>query len=150
MGMPAKSAKLTLLEGNSSRYTKAELERRIENEEKLKMRADNIIAPNWLSADAKKEFNRLAEILLECEVITEADINILALYCDALSEYKSCIKEIKAKGKWVGDKPNPFYVRKEKAFVQLKSAGTELGLSPSARAKLAINMNSEEDDEIDF
>lgn len=148
--MPAKSAKLTLLEGNTSRYTKAELERRIENEEKLKMRSDNIVAPNWLSADAKKEFNRLAELLLECEIITEADINILALYCDALSEYKLCKKMIKQLGALVDGKINPFYVRKEKAFVQLKSAGSELGLSPSARAKLAINMNNEEDDDDDF
>jgi P27 family predicted phage terminase small subunit len=150
MPMPAKSAKLTLLEGNKSRYVKKELEKRIENEEKLKMSAENVVAPSWLDSTAKKEFERLASLLLEVELINEADINTLALYCDALSEYLSCKREIKAKGKWINDKPNPFYLRKKDAAAQMRSLSADLGLSPSARARLSINLDNEDDDEDDF
>ena len=69
MAMPAKSARLSLVNGNKSRYVKAELEKRAKNEEKMKMRADNVKPPEWLSATAKKEFERLAELLLEIEDI---------------------------------------------------------------------------------
>lgn len=150
MPTPAKSAKLTLLEGNKSRYVKSELERRVANEEKLKMSSENIVPPSWLDLTAKKEFERLAKLLLEVELINEADINTLALYCDALSEYLSCKREIKTKGKWIGDKPNPFYLRKKDAAAQMRSYASDLGLSPAARAKLSINLSNEEDDELDF
>ena len=37
MAMPAKSARLSLVNGNKSRYVKAELEKRAKNEEKMKI-----------------------------------------------------------------------------------------------------------------
>ena len=149
MAMPAKSAKLTLLDGNKSRYTKAELEKRIENEEKMKMRAENIEPPSWLSATAKKEFKRLTELLLEVELINEADITHLAFYCDAYSQYISFERQIKKYGLWVDGKPNPFIMRKRDAAAQMRSLASDLGLSPSARAKLAIKADGDEEGEKD-
>ncbi|CBI41971.1 P27 family phage terminase small subunit [Bacillus amyloliquefaciens DSM 7] len=151
VAMPAKSAKLTLLDGNKSRYTKAELEKRIENEEKMKMRAENIEPPSWLSATAKKEFKRLTELLLEVELINEADITHLAFYCDAYSQYISFERQIKKYGLWVDGKPNPFIMRKKDMAAQLRAYGSDLGLSPAARVKLAIKLESgEEEEEDDF
>ncbi len=149
VAMPAKSARLSLVNGNKSRYVKAELEKRAKNEEKMKMRADNVKPPEWLSATAKKEFERLAELLLEIELINEADIGILALYCDAYTLYISCDKQIKKHGLWVGGKPNPFIMRKRDAAAQMRSLASDLGLSPSARAKLAIKADGDEEGEKD-
>jgi phage terminase small subunit len=59
MPRPPKSAKLTLLEGNKSRYVKAELERRAANEDKLKIRSENIVPPSWLDADSLVNKNYL-------------------------------------------------------------------------------------------
>ena len=150
MPMPAKSAKLTLLAGNKSRHVKAELEKRAANEEKMKMRAENIKPPSWLSATTKKEFVRLAELLSSIDLINEADIGHLALYCDAYAEYLSCKREIRKVGKWVDGKPNPFYIRKKDAAAQMRSLASDLGLSPAARARLAINLENEEEDDDDF
>ncbi|MED1205838.1 phage terminase small subunit P27 family [Heyndrickxia acidicola] len=150
MPTPAKPAKLQLIQGNPAKKNVEELEKRAANEEKLKMSAENVVPPSWLDATAKKEFNRLAKLLIGIELINEADINTLALYCDALSEYLACKREIKAKGKWIDNKPSPFYLRKKDAAAQMRVLSADLGLSPSARARLAINLSTEEDDEIDI
>lgn len=155
MPTPAKSAKLTLLQGNKSHYVKSELEKRAKNEDKLKMRADDIRAPAWLNQTAKKEFDRLAKLLSEIELINEADIGHLALYCDAYAQYLSFGRQIRKYGLWVasktGPKPNPFIMRKRDAAMQMRTFASDLGLSPAARARLAIKLDSgEEDDEDDF
>ncbi|MED1205881.1 phage terminase small subunit P27 family [Heyndrickxia acidicola] len=147
MPRPPKSAKLTLLEGNKSRYVKEELERRVANEDKLKMRSENIVPPSWLDATAKKEFKRLADLLLSVELISEADINHLALYCDAYSNFLSYKREIKAKGKWVDGKPNPFFAKMDKAAAQMRVFASDLGLSPTSRARLAIALKEEDEDD---
>lgn len=150
MPTPAKPARLQLLQGNPAKKNVEQLKRRAEQEEKMKMSAEHVIPPSWLDKTAQKEFKRLAELLISVELINDADVGHLALYCDAYSEYLSCKREIKARGKWVGDKPNPFYLRKKDAASQMRSFATDLGLSPAARARLAINLENEEDDEDDF
>jgi P27 family predicted phage terminase small subunit len=150
MPTPAKSARLQLVQGNTAKKNTDELKRRAEQEEKLKMSAKHVIPPSWLDKTAQKEFRRLAELLLSVELINDADVNHLALYCDAYSEYLSCKREIKAKGKWWDGKPNPFYLRKKDAAAQMRSLAADLGLSPSARAKLAINLSNEDEEEDDF
>lgn len=151
MAQPVKSARLQLLQGNPAKKNTSDLKRRAEQEEKMKMNADHVIPPSWLDKTARKEFKRLAELLLSVELINDADIGHLALYCDAYSEYLSCKRQIKTKGLWIDGKPNPFLLRKKDAAAQMRSFGTDLGLSPSARAKLAINLGEDDtDDEDDF
>ena len=49
----------------------------------IKIDAKNIVAPSWLKGKiAKAEFNRLAKLLLEIEVVNELDITSLAVYCE--------------------------------------------------------------------
>lgn len=158
MPTPAKSAMLQLIQGNPNRRTKEQLNRRAENEKKLQMQAlaENIKPPSWLPSMAKKEFKRLAKLLLDVELINEADIDHLAMYCDAYAQYVTYDKEIKKTGLWIatatGDKPNPFIMRKQHAAAQMRTFGSDLGLSPSARARLAIKLNGDDkaDDEDDF
>ncbi|TGA95622.1 phage terminase small subunit P27 family [Sporolactobacillus shoreae] len=152
MPTPAKSAMLQLIQGNPNRRTKEQLNKRVENEKKLQMRAENVKPPAWLPTAAKKEFKRLAELLLEVELINEADIDHLALFCDAYAQYIQYTKEIKSMGLWVDGKSNPLIMRKKDAAAQMRSFGADLGLSPSARAKLAIKLNGDDrdDDEDDF
>lgn len=158
MPTPAKSAMLQLIQGNPNRRTKEQLNRRADNEKKLQMRAlaENIKPPSWLPSMAKKEFKRLVKLLLEVELINEADIDHLAMFCDAYAQYVTYDKEIKNTGLWVetpqGKKPNPFIMRKKDAAAQMRTFGSDLGLSPSARARLAIKLNGDDkaDDEDDF
>jgi P27 family predicted phage terminase small subunit len=154
MPMPAKSARLFAIDGNAAHKTKKELNKRIEAEEKMKIHSDNIHAPTWLSKTAQKEFNRLAALLVEVEIMTEADINHLALYCDAYDKYICYDRQIKRTGYWIAgkneDKPNPFINKKSQAAAQMRAFATDLGLSPAARAKLAIrNTDSKPGDDED-
>src|SRR5699024_8152391 len=150
MATPAKSARLQLLEGNPAKKNKEELKRRARNEEKMKMSSDNVVPPSFLDGTAKKEFRRLAKLLLSVELINDADVGHLAMYCDAYSQYLSYKRQVKQKGLWIDGKPNPFIIRMRDSAAQMRSFSSDLGLSPSARAKLAINLEDDEDDEDDF
>ncbi|RST58602.1 phage terminase small subunit P27 family [Siminovitchia terrae] len=150
MPTPAKPARLQLLQGNPAKKNVTELKRRAEREEKMKMSAEHVIPPSWLDKTAQKEFKRLATLLLSVELINDADVGHLALYCDAYSQYLSYKRQIKSKGMWVDGKPNPFILRMKDAAAQMRSFATDLGLSPSARARLAINLEGDDDDDDDF
>lgn len=150
MSTPAKSARLQLLQGNPNKKNTNELKRRAENEEKMKMSADHVIPPSWLSKTAKNEFVRVSKLLLEVELINDADVAHLALYCDAYAQYISYKKQVRKHGMWIDDKPNPFIIRMRDAAAQVRSFSSDLGLSPSARAKLAISLEDDNDDDDDF
>ncbi|PNP87445.1 terminase [Listeria newyorkensis] len=147
MPTPAKSIGLQLIDGNKNHRTKEEIDKRIKNENRLKMSAENIHPPSWLDKTAKKEFNRITALLLEIDLINDADIAHLALYCDSYSQYLSYKRQVKKKGLWVDNKPNPFILRMKDAAIQMRSFGADLGLSPAARAKLAINLSSDDENE---
>lgn len=150
MGTPAKSARLQLLQGNPAKKNTKKLKERAKQEEKMKMSADSVVPPSFLDKTGKKEFERLAELLLSVELINNADILHLAMYCDAYSRYLSYGRQVKSKGLWVDGKPNSFILRQNEASAQMRSYAADLGLSPSARAKLAINLDGDNDDDDDF
>ncbi|WDI24330.1 phage terminase small subunit P27 family [Bacillus subtilis] len=158
MPRPAKSATLQLIQGNPNKKNTEELAARAEHEKKMKMRSDNIKPPTWLDKVGKKEFKRVAALLAEVEIITEADISMLAAYCNAYSQYVSISKIIEEDGimvhtegkdedgnliKLVGEE-HPLLKRQKNYFDQMKSAANDFGLTPSARAKLAITRTQEE------
>ncbi|MCY8276479.1 phage terminase small subunit P27 family [Bacillus inaquosorum] len=158
MPRPAKSATLQLIQGTPNKKNTEELAARAEHEKKMKMRSDNIKPPTWLDKVGKKEFKRVAAILTEVEIITEADISMLAAYCNAYSQYVSISKIIEEDGimvhtegkdedgkpiKLVGEE-HPLLKRQKNYFDQMKSAANDFGLTPSARAKLAITRTQEE------
>ncbi|QHL55817.1 hypothetical protein C7M23_02943 [Bacillus subtilis] len=106
----------------------------------------------------KKEFKRVAALLTEVEIITEADISMLAAYCNAYSQYVSISKIIEEDGimvhteakdedgnpiKLVGEE-HPLLKWQKNYFDQMNSAANDFGLTPSARAKLAITRTQEE------
>ncbi|MDU0814617.1 phage terminase small subunit P27 family [Bacillus siamensis] len=158
MPRPAKSATLQLIQGNPNKKNTEELAARAEHEKKLKMRSDNIKPPTWLDKVGKKEFKRVAALLAEVEIITEADISMLAAYCNAYSQYISISKVIEEDGimvhtegedkegnpiKLIGEE-HPLLKRQKNYYDQMKSAANDFGLTPSARAKLAITRTQEE------
>lgn len=151
MPQNAKSAMLHIIEGNPNNKTKAELSRRKNNEERLKGSANNIDPPSWLNTGAKKEFLRITELFKPTEVLTEADINVLAIYCDTLMDYKSYNTQIKKHGRFPKGRVNPAIREKQKTADLLNKYANQLGLTPSARASMAIGMkDSDNDNDDDF
>jgi P27 family predicted phage terminase small subunit len=147
MGRNAKPIKLHLLEGNKNRLTKKEVEQRLEAEKKLQPKKDKIKPPTWLDSIAKKEFKRIAGELMELDLLTNVDVNALAAYCDAYSDYIKCTKIIQEEGLMVeytnkaaetNKVPHPLLTKKKQLHEQMKSLAAEFGLTPVARAKLAM------------
>jgi P27 family predicted phage terminase small subunit len=152
MGRKSKPIHLHLLEGNKNRLTKEEIEKRAEAEQRLKPKKDKIKPPSWLDKIAKKEFKRLAKELEELDLITNVDVNALAAYCDAYSEYIRCTEIIQEEGLMVeytnkaaetNKVPHPLLTKKKQLHDQMRSLAIEFGLTPSARARLAMPKKEE-------
>ena len=108
------------------------------NESEPEPVAGEVIAPKWLDEMALEKW---AEVLNNCRWITSADADTLALYCDSYSHYlKAQRLSIKTplvktpEGKMI---KNPAWTALNEAFNQMRSAGSELGLSPSSRAGIS-------------
>ena len=152
MPRTAQSAMLHVLEGNPNNKTKKELKKRLNNEKRFQVSAKNIIAPAWLSTGAKKEFNRVVKLLDGTSLLIEADIAELAMYSDLLMEYKSCNTRLKKHGREKGGKPSADIRLKMQLSQQVDRLAKNLGLTPAARASMAIHAddNSGGDNDDDF
>ena len=168
MPRPAKSAKLQLLQKNPNKKNTKELKKRAEAEEQLQMQTDKNKAPTWLDKQGKNIFEFIKEELLSVELVTNPDIYVMAMYCSWYSQYVVLVKQYKkmqreykseyqAKKKMAeenGDSfhepselyGNPLSKQMDTCSRNLRAFGSDLGLSPSARAKLAIKMAQDEDD----
>lgn len=153
MGRRAKPIELMLIQGKKH-LTKAEIQARRENEKKLRPKADKIKPPKWLSKEARKEFKRLAKELAEIKLLTNVDVDLLAAYCDAYVDYQRCTEIIAAEGLMVeytnkaaetNKVPHPLLTKKKQLFEQMKAIAAEFGLTPSARAKLALPREEEKE-----
>lgn len=155
MPQTAKSSLIHLMEGNPNNITKKELHKRKKNEDKLTLPRDKLIPPKWLTATGAKEFNRIVEMMEPTQLLTNGDMNTLALYCDTLADYHAFDRKIKQKGYMMKGRVNPFIREKRNSAQLLDKLANELGLTPGSRASLAINMpddgsgEGDDDDEFD-
>lgn len=154
MPRTAQSAYMQMLEGNPNNKTKKELSKRSKNEKKLSVSAENMIAPSWLSRGAKNEFNRIVGLFQDSGILNEADIGELAIYCDALSDYKALGRIIKKHGRSAYGDVSPFLKEKRQLLDKLDKLARSLGLTPAARASFAINLKNDDsggdDEDEDF
>lgn len=146
MAQPAKSAKLQLLNGNPNKRNKEELERRAAAEEKMKMQADDIRAPNWLDNESLKVFEFLKKELLEVELITNGDTYALAMYAYWYAKHVDLQQQDEEAKKYMdeGEFGSVLIKQLDTCSKNLRMFGNDLGLSPSARTKLAIKIAEEE------
>ncbi len=154
MGRRAKPIDLHLLEGNKNRKTKKEIEARKKVEEAITPGADKVNPPKWLSKEAKEEFKRISGELMPLKLITNADINAIARYCDAYIDYKLCTKIIEEEGLMVeytnksggtNRVPHPLLAKKKQLHDQMLKLEGEFGLTAAARAKIAIPRKEEKE-----
>ncbi len=148
----AQSAMLSILNGNPNNKTKKELHKRIKNEKKFAVSAKDVVPPSWLSTGAKNEFKRIVKLFSDTELLNEADIAELAMYSDLLMEYKSCNTRLKKHGREKDGKPSPDIRLKMQLSQQVDKLAKNLGLTPTARASMAIHADDEKgvDDDDDF
>lgn len=147
MGRKPKPIHLHLLDGNTAKLTKAEIEERQNLEEKISFKKDKIKPPNWLSADAKKVFKKLVKEYETNDLLVNVDVSALSLFCDAYVDYIKCSEIIEEEGLLVeytnkaaetNKVPHPLLTKKKQLFDQMNKLMGEFGFSPVSRARLAI------------
>ena len=144
MGRKAKPIDLIVM-GGKSHKTKSEIIARKERE--IHPNTDSVKCPNWLCDVAKEEWNRIEKDLIELGLLTNIDVNQLAIYCDSYAKYIKASQEIEKNGLVVEHTnkmgatnlvTNPYVQIATKYAELVKKFCSEFGLTPSSRAKIAI------------
>lgn len=141
-GPPKKPSTQEKLEGNPGH--------RVVNHDEPRP-AGEPVAPIWLSDAGRVVWGRVIESMGGSGVHTQADENVLAMYCESVADFVFLTTQLLVEGETLtsrlgGIKRNPASVaRNEARSAVLRFAG-ELGLTPSARTKLHAVGASEKDE----
>ena len=110
--------------------------------------------PLPLSRLARKEWERIGELLLRLRVLTEADLVALAAYCVVFARWQEAENDIRARGVMVAPKPgsknliqNPLLSVANKSLQQMLRLLAEFGLTPSTRTRIVAADASQTDAE---
>jgi P27 family predicted phage terminase small subunit len=142
-------ASLLQLKNDQERLTKEALQARLENEPQPK--SFTLRPPLWLDAEAKKEWRRIVKLYAELDVpiLSDFDINALAMYCDAVVTYKKAIEKVREQTEVyvTKDNPNkplinPWLKVARDAASQVKQLGDVLCLDPVSRARAGMGKKS--------
>lgn len=135
MSRPKEPVDLVILKGNKH-LTKAEIEERKSKE--VKADADNIFAPPSLKTKKLKDrFNYLAEQLLNCNIISNLDVESLARYV-LLEEQYNKITSLLNKTNILSDEYDGLLIKQTKTFTMLDKTSNELCLNIISRCKVSI------------
>lgn len=144
-GPAPKPTNLKILQGNPG---KRPLNK---NEPQYDSRDELLKPPSFLSRYAKKEWKRIAPLLLKNKLLTDADVSALAAYCQAYHRWIEAEKLIRTYGYTsITDKGNivqrPEVSIANKAMDAMIKYGKEFGLTPSSRTNLHIENPEEAED----
>ncbi|MCT4543496.1 MAG: phage terminase small subunit P27 family [Vallitalea sp.] len=138
------------VEMTSKHLTKQEIAERKKEEEKLKGNDDKVYKPpSHLSKEEKKLYKFLVKELRESSILCNLDITILETTVDAIVNMQKCKQKINELGivvkKGNGDiVKNPACTAYKDYNSIFNKCLQELGLSPSARARLSqLNVQTE-------
>lgn len=142
MARPCKSASLL----TESSQTKEEIEKRIENEEKLKGNADMIDPPDYLNENQKDLFYFIKKELDESKLLSNLDVYILSKSVIAIDRLQYIEEKINQNPKLMLQ--SQFMANKKAYDADFFRCCNELSLSPQSRAKLSnINLLAEQEKE---
>ncbi|WP_160312279.1 phage terminase small subunit P27 family [Streptacidiphilus albus] len=111
-------------------------------------------APHWLNDGALKQWNRITPILSGMGILTLADRDCLTAYCVSYDQFVTATRSINETGIVVdsyrgGVAKNPALMVQSQALAEMNRWGAALGLSPVARARLAVAPELEADAQAD-
>lgn len=128
-------------------YTKEVMEERLESEKRLKGDNDKLYPPDFIKQDeiALKKFDEIVYELNKAEILSNVDVDLLAIYCDSWSNYvratkmlsmQSLIEEQEGKT-GVVKTANPYIKVQQSYAQQMTKLASLFGLSPADRSKIA-------------
>lgn len=141
MGRPCKNIDI-----QSAHNSKAYIQARKEQEEKLKGNADNIHAPNYLNQEQVQIFDFIVSELKASNILSNLDIYVLATCSIAISRLIDIEKMINKDSSYLLNKA--LLSAKNKYTNDFFRCCVELSLSPQSRAKLGnINAQAKEQEQ---
>lgn len=156
MARPKEPIDLKIAKGKSH-LTKAEIA--AERAAEVVPATDDITAPRFLTATQRKHFDRLAGQLLKIKILGETDVEALARYVQAQTQYEQATKELRTLMKKRPDEEAEDYYTlldlwytaqdtasrlQDRYFKQAQAAARDLGLTISSRCKLQVPVKDEE------
>lgn len=163
MARPREPIELIVSKGKKN-LTKAEIAERRASE--VRPSTDEIEAPAYLTSAQKKHFTKLAKQLEKIKIMGETDVDTLARYVVAETQYQAAVKEQRklAKDKPKMDDPKfpepaDYYKamefwyaaqdtadkRQERYYKQASALARDLGLTISSRCRLQVPVKAEEE-----
>lgn len=100
-------------------------------------------APEWLSEDAQREWDRVMPLLTERRILTDADLGVLENYCVCIGRVRETEITIRA-----ANDPElklKFIRAQDKAMASARLHAAELGLTPVSRSRPAIREDSDDE-----
>jgi len=107
-------------------------------------------APDFVSADetALKVWNETTDVLKDCGILSRTDTHLLTAYVTTYAEWQKCYIHVSVHGHKDEDgKTSPESVAMFKLSATHQKLLSELGLSPSSRARLSVASSSEAKEE---
>jgi P27 family predicted phage terminase small subunit len=108
--------------------------------------------PSWLDDIAKAEWEHVVGVLREMNLLSVADQTALICYCNAWSRYRMAFEQVQKFGAVILSPnkkypmPSPYQSIMERAEKDIMAWSDRFGLSPSARARLAVEPKANDDD----
>lgn len=100
--------------------------------------------PDHLSDEARQHWGELVAWLKEANILSGADSDMMACYCEEFATWKKANDDIKAKGlTFTGSNgwpaPNAHLAIRRAAVIQLNKIAEQLGLGPLSRQRLHVS-----------
>lgn len=93
--------------------------------------------PKWLGDSAKAVWRRVARHLVDRRVLAETDLPLLEAFCSSAGLVRDIQERLSEDGLVTPEgRPHPLLARLNATTGQVKAMATELGLSPTARARV--------------
>lgn len=159
MARPREPIALIQAKGKKN-LTKAEIAERQASE--VQPCTDEIVAPSYLTAAQRKQFDKLAGQLQKIKIMGETDVDALARYITAQTFYEQAVKDLRALNKRkpklddCASAEEYYHVLELRAsiqdstaklqdryFKQAQTAARDLGLTIGSRCKLQVPVKEE-------
>ncbi|AUN11449.1 phage terminase small subunit P27 family [Clostridium botulinum] len=140
MARPRQPTDLVMLKGKKH-LSKKEIEERKNSE--VQAPTDKVEPPSYLPNNLKKEFNRIAQELMNIEIISNLDCEALARFIVSEYNYQKVTKKLLKTG-IDNEKYIDLLLMQEKLFKMCRQSASDLGLTISSRCKLVVPKSKEE------
>ena len=108
--------------------------------------------PRNMGKHGRREWRRIAKILIELGVLTDLDMTLFTAYCHTFHEYYVAQLEVTKLGTIMKYKrtgaiyQNPYLAVKRQALKEMKDLSAKFGLSPADRARILSGTKDDNDD----